>query len=57
MKAVIPAAGLGIRFLPLTKEQPKETDEGAVPDAEPHEEAGARSVRSIGALEANELTS
>lgn len=24
MKAVIPAAGLGIRFLPLTKEQPKE---------------------------------
>lgn len=24
MKAVIPAAGLGVRFLPLTKEQPKE---------------------------------
>ena len=24
MKAVIPAAGLGMRFLPLTKEQPKE---------------------------------
>jgi UTP--glucose-1-phosphate uridylyltransferase len=24
MKAVIPAAGLGLRFLPLTKEQPKE---------------------------------
>jgi UTP-glucose-1-phosphate uridylyltransferase len=24
MKAVIPAAGLGTRFLPLTKEQPKE---------------------------------
>ncbi|TLZ90715.1 MAG: UTP--glucose-1-phosphate uridylyltransferase, partial [Methanobacteriota archaeon] len=24
MKAVIPAAGLGSRFLPLTKEQPKE---------------------------------
>jgi len=24
MKAVIPAAGWGVRFLPLTKEQPKE---------------------------------
>ncbi|NYT16335.1 MAG: NTP transferase domain-containing protein, partial [Methanomassiliicoccales archaeon] len=24
MKAVIPAAGMGLRFLPLTKEQPKE---------------------------------
>ena len=24
MKAVIPAARLGVRFLPLTKEQPKE---------------------------------
>lgn len=24
MKAVIPAAGLGTRFLPVTKEQPKE---------------------------------
>ena len=24
MKAVFPAAGLGTRFLPLTKEQPKE---------------------------------
>ena len=24
MKAVIPAAGVGTRFLPLTKEQPKE---------------------------------
>lgn len=28
MKAVIPAAGLCTRFLPLTKERPKETDEG-----------------------------